>query len=64
MYLVLTSTMKEDLWLGLRYERSSAQWKWLNGESFEFTDWIVNEPNLDNDCAIVSLFLNFYTFIF
>ena len=32
-----------NCWYGA--ERTSGSWKWVNGETFKYTDWAPNEPN-------------------
>lgn len=37
-----------DWWLGLTDEGSEGNWRWLNGETYNYTNWAPGEPNNQN----------------
>nr|XP_045606294.1 macrophage mannose receptor 1-like isoform X2 [Procambarus clarkii] len=42
--------MSDATWLGLKYEDTSAQWGWSDGQLNNYTNWNTGEPNaMDNE---------------
>lgn len=37
--------VNRNIWLGAIEDRVGAGWKWVTGEPFTFTGWVLNEPN-------------------
>ena len=48
--------LMSNYWLGLSDEENEGEWKWLNGESFVFSNWNNGEPNGGSNENAVEIF--------
>ena len=49
---IVSNNTYGDMWLGATDKDSEGKWKWVTGESFEYTNWDSIEPN--NYTAVIS----------
>lgn len=43
--LARSKNVHQAIWIGLSDEENEGQWKWVNGEPFDFSAWEKGEPN-------------------
>jgi hypothetical protein len=50
--LLVPTGAPDDAWLGGTDEGDEMNWRWVNGEPFEFTNWRSGEPNDGNSGSV------------
>jgi hypothetical protein len=43
----------DDLWIGLKFDSSSQEFMWLDGESLNYSNWDIGEPNFTQNAETV-----------
>lgn len=43
----------DDLWIGLKFDSSSQEFMWLDGESLNYSNWDIGEPNFTENSETV-----------
>nr|XP_060616940.1 perlucin-like protein [Anolis sagrei ordinatus] len=43
----------KDIWIGLKYEAAEKVWKWVDGKSFSYPNWLAEPPKYDAECLTI-----------
>ena len=40
-------------WIGLIKNTTNSLWFWIDGKSVDYENWAINQPNVEDECAII-----------